>query len=324
MFHIGTDPKINLSLHQPPGITDVGYFCCVCVSEHPKVAGNCFGVAYMPHVAHFTITQRKGKAVSGVHIGDQIRIECEVHGFPLHFYMSGPSEMTESPQCTKVSETWYTKMQYIDVSHAITSFSGVYTCAVLLHASSDMNLMTEIVKRNVVVYASPTITGTRRLNQNERKFFNYPIDTDVILCGVKSSIVFNITWLFNGNVVSYPTSKCIVTSDTDEFTCILEVPHTAQNEEGEYECVVITAYATRETSQIVTQHHMLLFTAEILIRIVTNLEYLTTCVITTLLKTLVQTTVVRTWKQVLVSGLIGPLISTFSGVLMRTLCRLET
>ena len=150
MSLIAVGPDLELSLHQPPVSTDAGYFCCACNSDHPKIDANCFGVAYMPHVAHFTITQRKGKAVSGVHIGDQIRIECEVHGFPLHFYMSGPSEMTESPQCTKVSETWYTKMQYIDVSHAIISFSGVYTCAVLLHASSDMNLMTEIVKRNVV------------------------------------------------------------------------------------------------------------------------------------------------------------------------------
>ena len=158
MSQIATGPELQLTLHQPPVNTDVGFFCCACVGDHPKVNAMCFGVTYMPHVAHFSITQ-DGKAVSGVHIDDHTTVECEVYGFPLHVDIAGNSEIVESPRYTEVRLTWYSKMQYINVPHATINHSGIYTCAALLHASPDLCLMTEYTKRSVVVYAPPTITG---------------------------------------------------------------------------------------------------------------------------------------------------------------------
>ena len=155
MSLVATGPELELSLHQPPVTTDVGYFCCACVGDHPKVDANCFGVAYMPHVAHFSIT-RKGKGISGVRIGDHIKVECEVYGFPPHLDIAGHSEIVELPQYSDVS--WYSKIQFINVPNATTNHSGVYTCAALLHASPDLYLMTENVKRSVVVHAPPTMT----------------------------------------------------------------------------------------------------------------------------------------------------------------------
>ena len=240
MSELATGPELELSLHQPPVTTDVGYFCCACVGEHPKVNATCFGVSYIPHVTHFTIT-RKEKAVSGVRIGDQIVVTCEVYGFPSHVDIAGDSEI-ESPQYTGVSLTWYSKMQYISISLATTKHSGIYTCAALLHASPDLCLMTENKKRSVLVYAPPNITGLKLLTQNELKMCNYPDDSDIVLCDVISSVPFNVTWLFNGKIVNYTTSKCELssyTSNTDHFTCILEVPHASQDN-GEYEYVVNT------------------------------------------------------------------------------------
>ena len=241
MSLIATGPELELSLHQPPVTTDVGYFCCACVGDHPKVDANCFGVAYMPHVTHFAIT-REGKAVSGVHIGDHITVECEVYGFPSHVDIAGHSEVAELPQYTEVSQTWYSKMQFIEIPHATIDHSGIYSCAALLHISPDLFLVTEHVKRSLVVYTPPTITGLKLLTQNELKMFNYPLDSDIILYDVISSVPFNVTWLFNGKIVNYTTSKCELnsyTSNTDHFTCILEVPHASQDN-GEYEYVVNT------------------------------------------------------------------------------------
>ena len=253
MSEIATGPELKLSLHQPPVTTDVGYFCCACVGDHPKVNAICFGVAYMPHVTHFAIT-RKEKAVSGVHIGDQIIVECEVYGFPSHVDIAGHSEI-ELPQHTEVSPTWYSKMQFIEIPQANINHSGIYTCAALLHTSSDLCLMTENEKSSVLVYAPPTITSLKLLPQNNLRMCNYPLDTDIVLCHVTSSVSFNVTWLFNGKIVNY-TTRCELntyTSNTDDFTCVLEVFQASQDN-GEYECVVNTPYETRETSLTVTQN----------------------------------------------------------------------
>ena len=170
MSQIAAGPELELSLHQPPVTTDVGYFCCACIGDHPKVDNICFGVTYMPHIAHFSIT-RKGKAVSGVHVGDHIKIKCGVFGLPSHVDIAGDSEIAKLPQYTEVSLTWYSKMQYIEIPQANINHSGIYTCAALLHASPDLCLMTEHVRRSLVVYAPPT--GLRRLTENE--IFNFPI-----------------------------------------------------------------------------------------------------------------------------------------------------
>ena len=176
MSQIAAGPELELSLHQPPVTTDVGYFCCACIGDHPKVGNICFGVTYMPHIAHFSIT-RKGKAVSGVHIGDHIKIKCGVFGLPSHVDIAGNSEIAKLPQYTEVSLTWYSKMQYIEIPQANINHSGIYTCAALLHASPDLCLMTEHVRRSLVVYAPPT--GLRRLTENE--MFNYPIMMPVVI-----------------------------------------------------------------------------------------------------------------------------------------------
>ena len=249
MSQIATGPELELSLHQPPVTTDVGYFCCACIGDHLKVDATCFGVAYMPYVTHFSIT-RKGKAVSGVHIGDQIMVECEVYGFPSHVDIISHSEIAESPQHTEVSVTWYSKMQYINIPHATINHSGVYTCAALVHASPDLYVMTENVKRSLVVYAPPAITGLRRLTQSELKMLNYPLDSDVISCDVTSSVFFNVIWLFNGKAVNDVISKCSIDynkSDKDKFMCTLEVPQSF--EKGTCECIVNTAFDTRETTK---------------------------------------------------------------------------
>ena len=257
MSLVATGPELELSLHQPPVTADVGYFCCACVGDHPKVDANCFGVAYMPHVAHFSITQKGKEAISGAHIGDHITVECEVFGFPSHVDIAGHSEI-ELPQYTEVSVTWYSKMQYINIPHATINHSGVYTCAALLHASPDLCLMTENVKRSLVVYAPPTITDMRRLTQNELKIFNYPLDSDVILCRVTSSVFFNVTWLFNGKVMNYASNKCSMDSHrfgTEKFTCALEVARASRK--GTYTCIVNTAFETRESIQILNSHLVL-------------------------------------------------------------------
>ena len=133
-------------------------------------------------------------------------------------------------------------MQFIEIPHATIDHSGIYSCAALLHISPDLFLVTEHEKRSLVVYTPPTITGLKLLTQNELKMCNYPLDSDIILYDVVSSVPFNVTWLFNGKIVNYTTSKCELnsyTSNTDHFTCILEVPHASQDN-GEYEYVVNT------------------------------------------------------------------------------------
>ena len=247
MPQIAIGPELELSLRQPPVTTDVGYFCCACIGDDPKVDANCFGVAYMPQVTNFTVT-RKGNTVSSVHVSDHIMVGCEVYGFPSLVDITGPSELS---QYVEVIPTWYSKMQYIEISHATINHSGLYTCAALLHASPDLYLITEHVKRSVVVYAPPTITSLRELTQNEQRMFNYPLDSDVISCDVTSSVFFNVTWLFNGKVTNYISSKCSVDhkSDNDKFTCALEVARTLQK--GTYECIVNTAFETRETSKTI-------------------------------------------------------------------------
>ena len=282
MSQIVTGPELELTLHQPPVTTGVGYFCCACVGDCPKVSAMCFGVAYIPHVAHFTIT-RDGKVVSGVHIGDHIMVECEVYGFPSHVEITSRSEIAESPQYTEVSLTWYSKMQYIDIPHATINHSGIYTCAALLHASGDLYLMTEHVKRSLVVYAPPNITGLKILTRNELRWYNYPLDTDIVSCDVISSVSFNVTWLFNGRVVNYATSRCelnIYTSNTNDFTCVLEVPQASQNN-GQYECVVNTAYETREISQKVSQNLVLNLTKIIILMVCLTVTLMVTFMIET-------------------------------------------
>ena len=151
-------------------------------------------------------------------------MKCSVYGFPSHLDIDIHSKFL---QYTEVSLSWYSKMRYIEIPHATTNYSGVYTCAALVHVLPDLYLMTENVKKSLVVYTPPTITDMRRWTKNEQKVLNYPVDSDVIFCNVASSVSFNITWLFNGNVMDYETSECIYTSDKDEFTCALEVTHGA-------------------------------------------------------------------------------------------------
>ena len=137
-------------------------------------------------------------------------------------------------------------MQYINIPHATSNYSGIYTCAVFLHASPDVYLMTENVKQNLFVYTPPTVTSMRRLTQKERKMFNYLVDSDVILCDVTSSICFNVTWLFNGMAINYGASNCSMGCHKSG-TCVLEVAQSMQK--GTYECVVNTAFANREAME---------------------------------------------------------------------------
>ena len=320
MSLIAAGPDLELSLHQPPVPTDVGYFCCACNRDHPKMDATCFGVAYMPHVAHFSITWKE-KAVLGVHVGDPIRVKCSVYGFPSHLDIDRHSKLL---QYTEVSFSWYSKMWYIEIPHATTNHSGIYTCAALVRAFPDLYLMTENVKRSVVVYTPPNITGMRRWNQNEQKMLNYTLDSDVIICNVASSVDFNVTWLFNGNLMDYGTSKCTYTSHRDEFTCTLQV---SQKSKGHYECVVSTAYRIREISQKVSQHEMWIVViinrmGKLMISLMTSA--MVSCVLSFMLSSLMKSwmnTRMETLMLSLVemSTLIGTLIGTLTGILVGTL-----
>ena len=320
MSLIAAGPDLELSLHQPPVPTDVGYFCCACNRDHPKMDATCFGVAYMPHVAHFSITW-KGKAVLGVHVGDPIRVKCSVYGFPSHLDIDRHSKLL---QYTEVSFSWYSKMWYIEIPHATTNHSGIYTCAALVRAFPDLYLMTENVKRSVVVYTPPNITGMRRWNQNEQKMLNYTLDSDVIICNVASSVHFNVTWLFNGNLMDYGTSKCIYTSHRDEFTCTLQV---SQKSKGHYECVVSTAYRIREISQKVSQHEMWIVViinkmGKLMISLMTSA--MVSCVLSFMLSSLMKSWMKTRMETLMLSSvemstLIGTLIGTLTGILVGTL-----
>ena len=81
-----------------------------------------------PKVTTFTTTQNNTN-VTGTHVGNNITMTCEAHGYPdLQLEINGPIAFQNSTHKPRPYDNWYLKRRAFLLSNLTEGYSGEYTC----------------------------------------------------------------------------------------------------------------------------------------------------------------------------------------------------
>jgi len=150
--------ELVLSFTKPPTPNNIGYFCCACAGEHPKVNSCCFGVGYSPEVYTFQ-TGNEQTEVKGLYVGQSVEMRCVVFGYPgkdTNAEIVGPGniEMCQSKHFL------YKAVCEVEIPHVTVGHSGFYTCRGVLTITQAGETGRErsdnILRKKLVVYSRCT------------------------------------------------------------------------------------------------------------------------------------------------------------------------